>query len=223
MTPSRGWFTRHAPGTGPYSSAEYDAELGGWFVRLNGPGRAALEAWLAGHPDPVGILARYAPRHYGGLRRLGYTREEITSVCLYGLVKAFVRYDPARGAELVTALIWGVKGAATEVLWHARDWRREFPASDVWVRDRDHGDGEPAARETPTPDPDLGETVGRLLDAAGLTESDRAVVDAVYFGGQSLVGYARESGTTRGRAKQIKHRALERLRRAAKREGVRDE
>jgi len=190
--PARGLATRKRPVVGPYAEAWRDDETGCYRFRLNDLGRGVVADWLDRYPHPVASLKSCWPKLYRVCRDAGLNDDELDALALEGVVRAFCRFDPARGARVETVIPWGVRGAVTRALAGRQKAALEHPAS------QGGDDSWDCYEQTPdrSPRPGAALELWDAIGSAGLSRRQRQVLDACDVGGWNQRRAASELGVT---------------------------
>jgi hypothetical protein len=114
------WTSESGPAHGPYAEAWFDERVQIHRVRLTEEGKEKVADYLCRYPHPIALLISMWPTTYRAARAARLSNEEIDSLCLEGVVQAFTRYDPTRGAAIGTAILWGIRATVGNAIRHAR-------------------------------------------------------------------------------------------------------
>jgi RNA polymerase sigma factor (sigma-70 family) len=210
------------PVHGPFAELRPDPVTGEARVRLTAEGRAKVADYLDRYPHPTRLLIATWPAAYRAARIARLTDEEIEAVCREGVVRAFVRYDPARGAAVGTAIVWSLRAAIGNAVRQARRARQTVLVDFAALANLCEGVTIENARVRP---PAAAESPGSaaaddLADALGRTElsaRDREVL-ARRFGldgrlPQTNAAIGADLGISPERVRQVQEQAIRRIRR----------
>lgn len=194
-----------------YTHPEMDAPQ----VRLNAEGKQLLAEWMVKYPSPVALLVKCYPAMYSKALKLGMDGDHLNSLCMEGVVRSFIRYQPGRNAVLDTVVAWGVRAAVSRELavWDKR--AVEFTSSGRWDRTADERsqepefDGDGVDRHT-----DSFDQASTMLSNARLTPREQQALTAKFEGSKGLETIGKDLGVSKERARQLVESALSRIRAA---------
>lgn len=185
-----------------------------------------------------GLVMHLAKRY----ARCGSEWDDLVAAGNFGLVRAHRKYDPSDGRWAPYASLWVrsfmqreiSKGSRTIHISHhtvtkmrkeGKPTREYLARLDAPGRQNDDGDNlhETIAGDSPDPELETGQSELRELVERimfGLSDRERSVVEAYFFDCKSLEDIGPIIGASRERARQIRNRSLEKMRRAATQMGL---